>query len=366
MKNILFIIDNLGSGGAQNQLTMLACLLKSIGHNVEIFYYYPQSFYKYRLDKAHIKIHKMEKSTNYGLDVVYKLTKLLYKKDFDITISFLTTPNFYNVVSKLLNLGRGKTIVSYRSSTVISDLSFFGRLKYKIINILADFIVFNSLHEQKNWINFFPKLALKSCCIYNVVDLNLFYKRPSYIRKYNLLVIGSVGPDKNGLVIVNALSEIRKKFNVNLTWIGQKVYNSEIRRSYLEEMERAIISNEVSDYWHWKEPTKNVYDSYREFDALILASKVEGLPNVVCEAMSTGTPVIISNVLDHPILVQHGFNGYLFNPNDSINLAECVISLYSLPQLEYEKMGLNARKFSEVTFSSKDFLFKFQNILNFL
>lgn len=364
MKKILFVIDNLGSGGAQNQLTMLAILLKSRGYHIELFYYYPQSFYQYRLDEAAIQTHKMEKSSKYGFDVVYKLTKLVYKNDYFTIISFLTTPNFYNVLTKVFTFAKSKSIISYRSSTHISRLKIWERLKFNFINSLADFIVFNSFHEQKNWIDFYPNLINKSSCIYNVVDLELFKKRSSYTRKNKLLVIGSVGPDKNGLFIIKALTEIRKKFDISLTWIGQKVYNLSSRKSYLDEMEKAIHSNKISDYWMWEEPIKNVEKQYHDYDALILASKVEGLPNVVCESLSTGTPVIISNVLDHPILVKHEVNGYLFDPNDANSLANAIDMFYTLSDIQYEEMGNNARKFSESTFSSKEFVNKFQKILD--
>jgi len=365
LRKILFVIDNLGSGGAQNQITMLAILLKSQGYNVEFFYYYPQLFYKHRLDDAAIQTHNFEKTSKYGLGVIYNLTRLINKNDYFVTISFLTTPNFYNVICKLFTFCKNKSIVSYRSKTVISKLNLLERIKYNIINSVADYILFNSFHERDNWINYFPKLSSKSSCIYNIVDYELFNKRSNYVRKNKLLVIGSVGPAKNGILIVDALAKVRMKFDISLTWIGQKVYNIEKRKSYLEEMEKAILLNKLNDIWNWKEPIKNINQCFQEYDALVLASKVEGLPNVVCEALYTGTPVIISNVLDHPILVKDSFNGFLFDPDDSISLASAIISFYNLSDYQYENMGNNARKFAETTFNSEKILNKYLKILDF-
>lgn len=366
MKKILLIIDNLGSGGAQNQITMLALLLKAEGYFVDIFYYHSLSFYKYRLDKAEIPLFLIEKSTKFGSEVLYSLIKILHKNDYYATISFLTTPNFYNVIARFFSLSKNKTIISYRSRTNIPNLSLMHRVKHRIINRLADYVVFNSYHELNNWLKYQPILKSKSMCIYNIVDMDLFIQRQSYQRKYNLLVVGSIGPDKNGLLVIDALAKIRLKLDVRLTWIGQKIYTLADRKTYLEEMESAIHNNNLNCFWQWIEPSKDIHELYQNFDALVLASKVEGLPNVVCEALSTGTPVIISNVLDHPILVTEGVNGFLFDPDNSDSLANAVKSLYSLSENDYCKMGENARKYSEINFNRNIFINGFMKVINFV
>lgn len=50
----------------------------------------------------------------------------------------------------------------------------------------------------------------------------------------------------------------------------------------------------------------------------------EGFPNVVCEAMSCGLPVLCSNVCDNPNIVENGVNGYLFDPNNEIDIADTI------------------------------------------
>jgi glycosyltransferase involved in cell wall biosynthesis len=55
-------------------------------------------------------------------------------------------------------------------------------------------------------------------------------------------------------------------------------------------------------------------DLYNAHDALIHPSMLEGLPNVICEAMACARPVLAGNVCDHAILVEDGTRGFLFDP----------------------------------------------------
>ena len=45
MKRILCLIESLGSGGAERQLTGLAVMLKQHGYQVEVWYYVQKEFY---------------------------------------------------------------------------------------------------------------------------------------------------------------------------------------------------------------------------------------------------------------------------------------------------------------------------------
>lgn len=365
MKRILFVIDNLGSGGAQNQLTMLAVLLKKEKYEVDVFYYYPQSFFKERLDRAGIKTYFFQKRTKLGLEVVVEIIRLLWKNNYNSVISFLDTPNLYNIIASSISFKRVFTVISYRSSVNIKSLGWRQKIVYNCVNSLSNHVVFNSNHERENWIRQKPGLEKKSRTIYNIVDLELFKQRKTYQRNNKLLVIGSVGPDKNGLLVVEALSRIVPEYKVTLTWTGQKVFEIKERKNYIEAMDFAIDQNYLIKYWKYEEPVKDVHLYYQNFDALILASKVEGLPNVVCESMATGTPVIISNVLDHPNLVQEGINGYLFDPENADSLANAIKSIYTISDQEYASLGVHARRLAEEKFGSNPFINAFKEILNY-
>jgi len=72
-KRLLFVIDNLGSGGAQNQMTLLASLLHRDGYSIEFFTYHSGDFFKYRLDTLKIPIHQYKKKSKVGISTIRQL-----------------------------------------------------------------------------------------------------------------------------------------------------------------------------------------------------------------------------------------------------------------------------------------------------
>jgi teichuronic acid biosynthesis glycosyltransferase TuaC len=61
--------------------------------------------------------------------------------------------------------------------------------------------------------------------------------------------------------------------------------------------------------------TNELIEYYNAADLFCLASKYEGLPNVVVESLLCGTPVIASSVGEIPFLIKEGENGFLAESN---------------------------------------------------
>jgi glycosyltransferase involved in cell wall biosynthesis len=362
-KKILLLIDNLGSGGAQNQLTLLAVGLKEKGYDVSVFTYFPQDFFLKRLSENKIKHIYCPKKDKVGLGIVRALSKLIEKEQFDTLISFLDTPNFYAALAKKFSKHKPKLIISYRSKTDFSKLSWAALKIKEWTNCRADSIVANSNHERLRWQEKMPALAAKFSTIFNAVEDDFFVREP-ITTNHKLLVIGSVSADKNGLLVIEALRLLKEKGeNIVLTWVGEKVYHIAERHAYLIAMEQKIAAYELTNQWEWKQPTKQVKNEYQTHKALILASKTEGLPNVVCEAQACGLPCIVSDVLDHPLLISEEKNGYLFPPDDANALANAIVKLYQLNSESYAMMCENSKQFALQTFKRATFSEKYETLL---
>jgi len=63
--------------------------------------------------------------------------------------------------------------------------------------------------------------------------------------------------------------------------------------------------------------------------AFIIPSRIDNLPTVVIEALSTATPVIASQAGGIPEMVTDGYNGMLFEKENPHSLAEKIITLAS-------------------------------------
>jgi glycosyltransferase involved in cell wall biosynthesis len=366
----LFVIDNLSTGGAQRQLINLALGLTQRGYQVEVFCYAQGDLLAQPLVNAGIQIHWHFKRSRYSPDVILALRDLINREHYNLVLSFLTTPNSYAILAgQSLRLQRIPVIVSERSSDLlgVSIIEQFSRQLYR----LAAHVVTNSHHQRLNLANKYPWLRDRLSTIYNGFDLNSFF--PSAIPPDNhplkILSIASVSPYKNGLCLVEALNLLKQDHGLfpQVDWIGQLVMKS-YRLDALNEIKEAIVRYGLEEQWHWLNQRSDIVDQLHQHDVLVHPSYVEGLPNVVCEALACSLPVIVSNTLDHPRLVQDGQSGYLFdwqNPND---LAQKIKTFSELRLEKRKEMGQKGRWFAEQNLSMSRYVDEYErlflNILN--
>ena len=76
-----------------------------------------------------------------------------------------------------------------------------------------------------------------------------------------------------------------------------------------------------------------VFSELAKADVFILASKSEGRPNVVIEAMAAGLPVIVSKIDAVTDFVKPEKTGLLFDIGDPHQLAQCIQQLINNPGL---------------------------------
>jgi glycosyltransferase involved in cell wall biosynthesis len=70
-----------------------------------------------------------------------------------------------------------------------------------------------------------------------------------------------------------------------------------------------------------------ISSNIKHADIFILPSFFEGISISLLEAMSAGLPVIASNVGGNVELIEHNINGFLFSPENTDRLAQCILNL---------------------------------------
>ncbi|MBA3268702.1 MAG: glycosyltransferase [Acidimicrobiia bacterium] len=83
----------------------------------------------------------------------------------------------------------------------------------------------------------------------------------------------------------------------------------------------------------------DVADLIAASDAVVLASRWEGLPNVVMEAMAGGRPVVATRVGGTPELVDDGVSGILVEPQDPAGLAAAMAEMAGAREHRRRAMG---------------------------
>jgi len=225
-----------------------------------------------------------------------------------------------------------------------------GRYLKSQLHRKADAVVSNS-HAQQWWLaSRFPFLRPKLRTIWNGIDTAVF--RPSNSPAMSsgtlrLLGAGRIHHQKNLVTLAQALGHcIRQGMAVTLDWVGRVE-----EESYYQEVLSAIADAGVASRWQWLGERKDIADLMPRFDALILPSLYEGLPNVACEALASGLPVLISDVSDNSLLVPPGERGFTFPPDRFEAIAGAIGQFASLSSLERNRMARSARSFAEQNLS---------------
>lgn len=357
MKKVLCLIDGLGSGGAQRQLVGLADLLNRKGYDVLFVWYHSSEFYKKFLDDNRVKYEQI-----YAKNVFQKLwgiRRTISRFKPDVIISYLGGPNKASCLLKILGL-KSTVIVSERA--VLQRINRQQKVKFFLYR-WADYIVSNA-QEQTDIINrFFPSLRNKTVTIRNFVDTSVFI--PLEIIKdtseIQMLVVGRIAPPKNIIRFMEAIKNVQVEgFPLHVKWFGGESFGY---HDYIDEVKLKYKKMNFGDTFQFFPPSKDILQEYQSCDVFCLPSLFEGFPNVVCEAMSCGKPILCSDVNDNAVLVHHNENGLLFDPRSIENMTEKIRKFCQLSKKERIEMGKKSREIAVNILSGESFVNKYINLI---
>jgi glycosyltransferase involved in cell wall biosynthesis len=353
---ILLVIDHFGPGGAQRQIVELACGLKQHGHELEMFVYFPQhDFFRPRIEEQQIVVHEYSKVGRFSFGVVSSLASLFRKGSFDVIVSFLKSANVYTELAGLIS--GGATIVVSERTSHHDDKSRIAAFATRMLHVFSDHIVSNSMTHCA-WLQGKWWLRKKVTCIYNGLDLDAFYPArsvPQALQELQLLGIGRIGPEKNILNLIKALELFHDEFGYvpQVRWAGRRD-DSLAGRAYCRQVDELLESLPgIRSHWHWLGVQTEILELLQQHDGLIHPSSYEGLPNVVCEALAAGLPVLVSDVCDHPLLVADEERGFLFDADEPASIAGAIGKLHELNLHGRRRLSRNARDYAKANLGSE-------------
>lgn len=363
--NVLMVIDSLGSGGAQRQMVLLAKGLVARGHAVTLLNYYPE-FDHFRDDLAAsgVLVIDARKSSRWSLSPVVAIRRTVKQGNFDVALSFLTTPNLYLVLACRI-FWQLPVVVSERYTFSSSKLSLSTRLAYLIYR-RASMLTTNSHHQREAVARHFPTLKNRLMTIYNGVDTERFAPDEKQIDNGDQLVlvaVGSVASKKNSLGLARALEVCRSRgLDVVIRWVGIQRTSSEGTHPF-EQTNAFLESSGMSKYWQWLGEQPEVERFIKEADAVIHPSFFEGLPNVVCEALACGKIVLASDVGDHAELLGDGKRGFCFVPEDPASIASTIERLSRLSIDERRSLETASREYAVTRLSVNRYICEYESLL---
>lgn len=371
MKNILFLTDTLGSGGAERQIVTIATLLKERGFNVGVICVTGRGFYSERLDKRKIRTFYLNSTPsssllgrmyNYFIRLL-KIRKCVRTFKCNTLISFLgegglASPNIEAIISTLL-YHKCNVIVGKRNNYNIRKRGFFiNRLETH-----AQFVVANSQSGIEQYISLFPQKKEKMHVIYNIVELPpiTIQYTPKQGNKLHVVIAASIREVKNteGFIKGCALLEPHYRNRIRFDWYGAIAPV----QAYYNECIALIKDNDLDNCICFHKPSDSINEIMATSDMVALFSKSEGLPNAICEAMMLGKPVIMSRCSDFGILISEGVNGYLCDWSCPNSIKEAIERAINTSTNRLLEMGKASKERALDLFSKEECIKKWTDLI---
>lgn len=156
------------------------------------------------------------------------------------------------------------------------------------------------------------KLGLNNIAyVPNGIDVNLF--KFNETNRDGILLVSRIIEGKK----VKEIIEIACSIKQSITLIGASGPTKQ-DKNYFSELEKKYFSKKNVNYLGYQPPEK-IVQYFQKAKVLVYPSVSEGMPLGILEALSTGLPVVASNVGGVPDIIEDGVNGYLI---DGFNLAD--------------------------------------------
>lgn len=193
------------------------------------------------------------------------------------------------------------------------------------------------------------------------IDLNSFkYETFPHNKPEKFILISRMLKDKGVIEYIEAAEIVNKIYpNTIFQLLGPLGVEN---RSAISNKEMSYLTR--SNYIEYLGETDDVKNYIKKADCIILPSYREGTSRVLLEAASMGRPLIASNVTGCKEIIDNGFNGYLCESKNSIDLAEKIIKFLELSHDQKEQMGLNGRKKVEEEYDQEIVFNMYKRILN--
>lgn len=360
---LLFVIDSLGSGGAQRLFVNIVNGL-SDSHDTTVFLYNANSdFFRSDLLPAIPVYHlKHRAKSGFSLEVVHTLKR--HMDNADVVMSFLPTANIYCALTGILS-HRARHI-SCEMSVVNETESAMRRFSANLANYLSRHVVCNSF-AQANYISTLPGMVNKVSAIWNgCTDLPFTAKPLQDACSMSMIVVGRVAYPKNGVRLLQALQIFfeRNEFVPRVTWAGRDdsdLRSLQMKRQMLEFLEQHPAVRERFSFIGEVSDTESLYASA---DTLILPSIYEGVPVVICEAMLSGCPVVATRISDNEkILGKNEERGFLCDPLSPEDICLAIERRINMSTERFRQMTLDARRFAEEHFTLPNMVSSYSRVI---
>jgi glycosyltransferase involved in cell wall biosynthesis len=369
--NILFVIPQLEKGGSETLVYNVASLLDRKLFNVSLafFHFYGNEFFRKAFQDQGIRLYQIPHNGTKKFISMAMITRIIRDKQIHIVNAhhfFSMIYSFY--ACKIAH--RRKLVYTEHSSLELDQIPFKWRLLGRLVLGQSDTAIGIS-DDVTQMLKEKFKMGSGNCItISNGVDIeygeiirDVGAIRDQFALADKIKIVTAVAnyrKVKNHLLLLQAFRELLKEFrNVRLLLVGQANANDsensegEVRR-YIEEnnmVQEVILTGHRSD----------VRDLLAVTDVFCLTSFQEGLPISLLEAMSSGLPVVGTNVKGIRDVIVDGKNGFLVPLGDPIALKDSLRKILNNESLK-RSFGRESRKIIQDSYSINACVNRYQSL----
>ncbi len=235
---------------------------------------------------------------------------------------------------------RGKPVVLWFESNIFDHRRQF--LKESIKRIFVRACDVGQVYGQSNR-SYLEELGMESSQILEkraTVDWEVFSKRRAEFHSdfRRFVYVGRFSPEKNLLRLLEATRIVIDKSRAELVLVGYGTDEPMLRQRTHE------LGLDDSVVFAGPKTQDEVSAVLSESDCLVLPSLSEPWGLVVNEGLSTGLPVIVSNRCGCALDLAGEKMGWVFNPNNTAELAETMLIVCGMSLERLQQMGQAAVK----------------------
>lgn len=301
MRHILFIMPQLGGGGAERVVSTILKYINTEKFKVTLLLVHDKGDYLSDLpDEIKIETLKGRRSRYIMFELISKINRI------NPDIIFSTIRGLCLILHLIRPFLRSKPKFVFREENTQSiDLqqsrfSKLWKLYYLYLQSKADKIIAQSEYMKTELINTYNYDKEKIVRIYNPVDISLIEEKKSIKSQvifnpqyYNVIIVGRLSYQKGIDKLLNSVKEYREIIEnrtIKIHLIGDGIEK--------KAFQNFVKINNLGNIVNFVGRVENPFIYMNQADLMILPSRYEGLPNVILEALASEIKNII--VSDHP------------------------------------------------------------------
>jgi glycosyltransferase involved in cell wall biosynthesis len=159
-------------------------------------------------------------------------------------------------------------------------------------------------------------------------------RKKHQVKGKGILIVAQHQPNKGHKNLIKACTQLNQEHTLMIPSTGPLT----------NELQQLADEENINAKFYGKVPEKELIELYQAADIFCLPSWNEGLPLSMLEALSTGLPILVSDVADNQKIVEESRSGMVIEAQNLQNLTE---ELSDMMSKNLSEGSSNARRFAE-------------------